>query len=122
MIQNKKRKKVRFKPQYELLSWNPDKNYKLEKTMRNESINQRVDMRPQNNIEEELIYKHEKMYGNKREVSSNRLASRDMAIQGTTNPYMINNDYLEDLSNQDKYLRPRDSNIKSSENKYLKED
>ena len=115
MIQNKKRKKVRFKPQYELLSWNPDKNYKLEKTMRNESINQRVDMRPQNNIEEELIYKHEKMYGNKREVSSNRLASRDMAIQGTTNPYMINNDYLEDLINQDQYLRPKNSNYKNKE-------
>ena len=122
MIQNKKRKKVRFKPQYELLSWNPDKNYKQEKSMRNESINQRIDMRPQNNIEEELIYQHEKMYENKREVCSHRIAKRDMATQGTTNPYMINNDYLEDLSNQDKYLRPRDSNIKSSDNKYLKED
>ena len=55
MIQNKKRKKVRFKPQYKILSWNPDKNYKQEKSMRNE-INQRIDMRPQNNIEEELIY------------------------------------------------------------------
>ena len=72
--------------------------------------------------EEELIYQHEKMYENKREVCSHRIAKRDMATQGTTNPYMINNDYLEDLSNQDKFLRPRDSNIKSSDNKYLKED
>ena len=33
---------------------------------------------------------------------------------------MVNNNYLDDLINQDIYLRPRDSNIKNSENKYLK--
>ncbi len=116
-----KKKKVRFKPQYKLLSWNPDKSYKQEKTIRTD-FNNRIDMRPQENIEEEMVFNHEQMYENKREVCSNRIASRDMAIQSTINPYMINNDYLEDLNNQATFLRPCDSNIKSSENKYLKVD
>ena len=110
-------KKVRFMPQYEYLKWNPDKNYKLEKSWRGI-----VDMRENPNIEEELVKKHEDAYGNKREICSRRLASRDMAIHGVINPFMFNNNYLEDLQNQDSYLRPQDSNIKTKDNKYLKTD
>ena len=50
------------------------------------------------------------------------MANRDLAIHGLINPYMFNNNYLEDLSNQDQYLRPQDSNIRTKDNKYLKKD
>ena len=40
------------------------------------------------------------------------MANRDLAIQGLCNPFMIENNYLEDLSNQDNFLRPQDSNYK----------
>jgi hypothetical protein len=43
------------------------------------------------------------------------MANRDLAIQGLCNPFMTDNNYLEDLSNQDQYLRPKDSNIKKKE-------
>ena len=41
-------------------------------------------------------------------------------IANLGNPFMDGNNYLEDLRVQDNFLRPRDSNIKSSSNKYLK--
>ena len=113
-------KKVRFISQYNLLKWNPDNSYNVKKSWR-----ERIDMRENQNIEEELVQKHEETYGNKREICSERLASRDMMIQGTINPFMTKNNYLKDLQNQETYLRPLDSNIKDSNiknNKYLKED
>jgi len=80
-------------------------------------------MRGNPNIEEELVNKHEANYGNKREICSKRMACRDLAIQGVINPYMYGNNYLEDLKNQDSYLRPQDSNTKmETNNKYLKTD
>ena len=43
----------------------------------------------------------------KKELCDKRMASRDLAIQGLCNPFMFKNDYLEDLTNQDQYLRPQ---------------
>ena len=64
------------------------------------------------NIEEELINKHEKIYSNKKELSNQRMASRDLIIQGLINPYLFENNYLDDINNQDRFLRPKDSNQK----------
>lgn len=48
---------------------------------------------------------------NKREISSDRISQREMHIQTSINPYMRKMDYVNDLTNQDKYLRPLDSNF-----------
>ena len=106
-------KKVTFAPQYKILKWTPNKDYEIEKTWR-----EIIDMRSKECIEEELIHQHETDYGNKREICSKRMACRDM-VQDVSNPFMIKNNYLDDLTNQDMYLRPQDSNSKTS-NKYLK--
>ena len=55
------------------------------------------------------------MHSNKKELSSQRMAQRDMIIQGLINPYMFKNNYLDDLKNQDEFLRPKDSNYKNKE-------
>ena len=104
------------KIQYILLKWKPDVDYENKKSWRDI-----IDMR-EKNIEEELIQNHEQTYGNKREICSQRLACRDKIIHGTINPFMIKNNYLDDLTNQDIYLRPQDSNIKTNDNKYLKKE
>jgi len=52
---------------------------------------------------------------NKRQVCNERISSRYMIIQTNINPYLHNNNYLKDLSVQDAFLRPKDSNIKESE-------
>lgn len=109
---------VSFK--YTILKWSNGE--KCEKSLRKE---------PQiiqgENVEQEIIIQHETVFQNmknenknKKEICSDRIRNRDPLTTGTSNPFMIQNNYLDDLSNQDIYLRPKDSNIKNNENKYLK--
>jgi hypothetical protein len=106
-----RKKEVSFS-KYNLIKWSKD-NEKYAKTKRkNESST--IDMRDKN-IEEELIQNHEKIHNNKKELCSQRMAQRDMIIQGLINPYMFKNNYLDDLKAQDKFLRPQDSNHKNND-------
>ena len=93
---------------YVIKKWESKNNEKYQKTERKKEI---IDMR-EKNIEEELIQKHEKLHNNKKELSNQRMASRDMIIHGLINPYLFDNDYINDINNQDKFLRPQDSNYK----------
>ena len=110
-------KKVRFAPQYQISKWTPKQSEEYMKTNRFERIDTRKEIIP---IEEELVFKHETNYEpNIRELNSERMVQRDK-IANLGNPFMEGNNYLEDLRVQDSFLRPRDSNINSSSNKYLK--
>ena len=106
-----KGKKVTF-AKYNLKKWTIDEDI-CEKTKRKKEIPEIIDMH-EKNIEEELVNKHEDTF-TKKELCDKRMASRDLAIQGLCNPFMFNNDYLEDLNNQDQFLRPQDSNYKNKE-------
>ena len=110
-------KKVRFAPQYEISKWTPKKSEEYNKTRRFDRIDTRKEIIP---IEEELVIKHETNYEpNIRELNSERMVQRDK-IANLGNPFMEGNNYLEDLRVQDNFLRPQNSNINSSSNKYLK--
>tara|TARA_B100001250_G_C19510420_1_gene661407 strand:+ start:184 stop:504 length:321 start_codon:yes stop_codon:yes gene_type:complete len=100
-------KKVKLS-KYVIRKWESKNNEKYDKTERKKEL---IDMR-EKNIEEELINKHEKIHNNKKELSNQRMASRDMIIQGLINPYLFDNNYVTDINNQDKFLRPKDSNYK----------
>ena len=100
-------KRVKFS-KYVIKKWESKNSEEYEKTERKKEI---IDMR-EKNIEEELIHKHEKMHNNKKDLSNQRMASRDMIIQGLINPYLFDNNYVTDINNQDKFLRPQDSNYK----------
>ena len=49
---------------------------------------------------------------NSKSIVSDRIASRDPTASVNINPYMVDNDYLEDLRIQDEFLRPKISNFK----------
>mgnify|MGYP001351888706 CR=1 FL=1 len=104
-------KKVIFS-KYILKKWESKNKEEIFKTKREKHI---IDMR-EKNIEEELIQKHEKLHNNKKELSNQRMASRDLIIQGLINPYLFDNNYLDDINNQDKFLRPKDSNYNKQNN------
>jgi len=106
-------KKVRFKPQYTVLKWTHGET--CEKSLR-----QVEEIKQGDSIEQEVVIQHEGDFKNKKEICSDRIRNRDKLSQGISNPFMIHNNYLDDLLNQDTYLRPKDSNIKNNENKYLK--
>jgi len=101
-------KKVTF-AKYNLKKWIPETDEEFKKTPRREL--RPIDMREKPEIEEQLVKTHEDIY-TKKELCDKRMASRDLAIQGLCNPFMVENNYLEDLSNQDNFLRPQDSNYK----------
>ena len=108
----KKQKKVRFEYNYTFYKWcNGDK---CEKSSRKKEIS------PGENIEQEIVIKHEDNFKNKKEICSDRIRNRDKLTNGIVNPFMVENNYLDDLLNQDMFLRPKDSNIENSDNKYLK--
>ena len=116
------KKRVSFKSQYTILKWAHGE--KCEKSLRKEP-----EIIQGENVEQEIIIQHETVFQNmksenenknKKEICSDRIRNRDQLTTGTSNPFMIQNNYLDDLSNQDIYLRPKDSNIKNNENKYLK--
>ena len=47
---------------------------------------------------------------NKRSVCNERISNRYMVIQTKINPFLSNNNYIDDLKIQDTLLRPKDSN------------
>lgn len=47
---------------------------------------------------------------NNREILEKRLNSRERMSYGCVNPFLTTNKYLEDISNEDKFLRPRNTN------------
>ena len=50
---------------------------------------------------------------NKREETNNKMLEREMIAQTNSNPFLLGNDYLEDLSVQDQFLTPQNSNFDS---------
>ena len=47
---------------------------------------------------------------NNREILEKRLTNRDKMSNGWVNPFLPTNKYLEDISNEDKFLRPKNTN------------
>ena len=45
-------------------------------------------------------------------IISNRISNRDKIIQTHINPFMSNNNYIDDLNNFDNFLRPKMTNMK----------
>ena len=62
----------------------------------------------QGELETSMIKKSE----NSKSIVSERIASRDPSASVSINPYMVGNDYLEDLRIQDEFFMPKLSNFK----------
>ena len=48
---------------------------------------------------------------NKREINYDRLSKRKLVTNCKINPYLTSNNYLNDISVQDQFLRPKNSNF-----------
>ena len=59
---------------------------------------------------EEKISQERFVEQNKREQNYNKIAARRLMSRGNINPFHIKNDYVNDISVQDNFLRPKDSN------------
>tara|TARA_X000000950_G_scaffold261398_1_gene331616 strand:+ start:476 stop:775 length:300 start_codon:yes stop_codon:yes gene_type:complete len=79
------------------------------------SPRQTIDMR-EKDVELEIVNKCDGIIEaeNKREICSKRLFERQHVIQSNKNPFLSNNNYLEDINNEMTFLRPIDSNYQNS--------
>ena len=68
-------------------------------------------LRKKDPIHSKFLSKKPNIKENKREICNHRISQRDLLIQRKINPYMIKNNYLNDLDIQDNFLRPQDSNF-----------
>ena len=57
-----------------------------------------------------------------RSVTTERLLQRDQLIGVAVNPFLSKNNYLDDLKNEDEYLRPKTTYIKCNKNNDIKKD
>ena len=58
-----------------------------------------------------------RMKENKKEKCLNVMINRELIKNNNSNPFMINNNYLDDINNQEKFLKPQNSNYEKSLNK-----
>jgi hypothetical protein len=87
--------------------WSKEDNTHLIKTSRNGEKTDLTTFSLQANKQKDVNKKDV----NKKEVCNSRISQRDLMIQTSINPYMIKNDYLQDIDIQDNFLRPQDSNF-----------
>ena len=50
---------------------------------------------------------------NKREDNNNKMLEREMIMQTNQNPFMIKNNYVDDLTVQDEFLKPKNSSYEN---------
>lgn len=68
-----------------------------------------------NSIEEGNKFPRE----NKRTINSSRMGKRERVIQNNINPFLVNNDYVKDIENQDKFLRGKMTDIPQEEHEHM---
>uniref|UniRef100_A0A6C0CR92 Uncharacterized protein n=1 Tax=viral metagenome TaxID=1070528 RepID=A0A6C0CR92_9ZZZZ len=61
------------------------------------------------------------MESNKRQNMNDKLSDRYMVQQTSQNPFLIGNNYVQDLDVQESFLRPKSSHLDNHENKHLNE-
>jgi hypothetical protein len=88
---------------YKVSSWRGTHNLMYKSQIENKEIFE------QGELEKSLI----KNAVNSKSIVADRIASRDPTASISVNPYMVGNDYLEDLKIEDEFLRPKISNFKN---------
>lgn len=88
---------------YKVSSWRGKHNLMYKSQIENKTIFE------QGELETSLIKNAE----NSKSIVADRIASRDPTASVSVNPYMVGNDYLEDLKVEDEFLRPKISNFKN---------
>jgi len=118
------KRKVSFKPMFNVFKWE-GKDGKPKKSWR-ENINSQLNKQTEagnfpfdnGNIEHQLVKRHEDDYNDK-ELCIQRLSRRENVKNIKLNPYLDNSNYIEDINNQEKFLRPQYSSYQKNTNNDL---
>ena len=94
---------------YKVSVWNNNNEKNIKKSKMNESENNQNTSFYMGELELEKVSQSE---SKNRLVISDRISNRDKIIQTSINPFMSNNNYIDDLNNFDNFLRPKMTNMK----------
>jgi len=95
---------------YKVSVWNNNNN---EKNIKKSKINQIENIENTSFYMGELeLEKVSQSESKNRLIISDRISNRDKIIQTHVNPFMSNNNYIDDLNNFDNFLRPKMTNMK----------
>ena len=92
---------------YNYLTWNND-NYKIKKSLRKEII-ENINRDIHKKMDEKINQLNRK---NNREECIIKQGNRNNIIQTNINPFLTNNNYIDDINNQEKYLRQKSLKMK----------
>jgi len=106
------KEEIKTEKNYNIWKWKVD-NEKVNKTKRKTKIKE-IGERIKDNQIESLRYITKKDI-NKKEVCSQRISERMMLKQRTYNPFLSNTNYLSDISIQEEFLKPKNSNFENLE-------
>ena len=96
--------------EYNIWKWKGD-DEDVKKTKRKSKIKE-IGERIKDEQIENLRYMTKKDK-NRKEICSNRISERIMLKQRTCNPFLSNTNYLTDLSIQEEFLKPKNSNFEN---------
>ena len=83
----------------------------INKTNENFTINQCLLSEEESKNLEEILQKQQGIYkDNRREESYNRMSEREMFGQIGMNPFLSNNNYINDLMMQENFMKPKNTN------------
>ncbi len=95
--------------EYRCWTWTLN-NEKMEKTKKKAKIKEMEERIRDTQIENLKYINSKDEKRNNKEISSKRLSERLQIKQRVFNPYLRNSDYLSDLTVQENFLKPKNSN------------
>ncbi len=95
--------------EYRCWTWTLN-NEKMEKTKKKAKIKEMEERIRDTQIENLKYINSKDEKRNNKEISSKRLSERVQIKQRVFNPYLRNSDYLSDLTVQENFLKPKNSN------------
>jgi hypothetical protein len=108
--------------------WTKGENYERSKRLAKESIDENLTKVIEQTAYESSLNHDESSWDlvnnlnngfinfNKREDTDKKLAERQMMSQINMNPYLTNNDYVNDISIRDSFLKPLSTNTERQQN------
>jgi hypothetical protein len=107
--------KIKDKLNYKHIIWGKS-GEKLEKSYKKEVIAEKKELINEEEEEEIIDYrcfiKDIEKPENDKQICNERLGGREMLIRTTINPFLTKSNYVNDLTIQDEYLRPKNSSFR----------
>ncbi len=93
--------------QKNIIEWKWSKGEQYERSLRR-TEKKALEVNPESTIDKCMLQGYTRK-SNKRDEQNEKLSGREMMVQTSINPFMNNQNYLDDIKKESEYLRPQKS-------------